>query len=244
MGRVRKDLVEQTRSLQRMDTDFARALGRLNSLCLTGRWIADTKGAKGADASADASTNPDVAHLRSVCTDASVATSILKAHGRTAWPGSYGQSPYAEVMAVIRHALDGQRLPRGSSQVERDLYGLLVPAIALPAARSRYSQDNEDGRAQRYPRLLFTLREVSILTPTEADATLRTLMRAHPADRGSASSPAEAVAHACGPLKVLQRAWQRRNQAAPARRHCLGFSGSDKAEDVGSAADSDDARPA
>lgn len=186
--------------LQHRDGPLAQALARLNTLCLQGRWPLN-------------GDNGDRSLLLQACTGPASATRLLQAHGMTCWPAQFGQSPYGEVFGVIRQALAGLALMRGANQVERDLWGLLVPRLAPPAARSRHALD-ERGRQRRYARLLHAMREAALLTEGEADATLRLLLRAHPLDRATTPPACEATAHFGGNLRVLQRACEVRRIAA------------------------------
>lgn len=137
------------------------------------------------------------------------AQMLTAAHGQTSWPGSYGQSPYAEVFGVVRHVLAGHMLPQTASITERSLHRALFEQLAPPAAISRFKLD-EAGRTKRYKRLLFGMREAAILTRTEADAVLRQLLGAHPADRASLIPCSEAVAHFGGTMRVLTKSINRR----------------------------------
>lgn len=137
------------------------------------------------------------------------AQMLTAAHGQTSWPGSYGQSPYAEVFGVVRHVLEGHMLPRTASKTERSLHRALFEQLAPPAAISRFKLD-EAGRTKRYKRLLFGMREAAILTRTEADAALRQLLSAHPGDRASLIPCSEAVAHFGGTMRVLTESLNRR----------------------------------
>lgn len=204
-------------SLQLMNTNLAHSLARLNSLCMRGCWPRDNFEK---DHDLMAKVEADRARLLQACANAAAAAQLLRAHSMTCWPATYGQSPYGELIVVIRHAIEGLALRRGSTQVERDLVDLLVPQLAPPAARNRYAHDDERGRARLYARLLYTMREVALLTHGEADAVLRTLLRLHPDNRASSPASSEAVAYSGGNLRVLQRAWQMRHMVAARRRQC------------------------
>lgn len=193
-----EDLIPSySRLLEHGKGSIAKALIDLNRALLRGSWC-------------------DVADEHDFCELAKAtfwsrmhAQTLTAAHGQTSWPGSYGQSPYAEVFAVMQHVLAGHMLPSTASKTERSLHRALFDLLAPPAAISRSKLD-EAGRTKRYKRLLFGMRESAILTRTEADAVLRQLLGAHPADRASLIPCSEAVAHFGGTMRVLTKSVNRR----------------------------------
>lgn len=194
-----QDLIFTYRQLlQESVGPIAKALSDLNRYCLRSSWA-------------------DVADERDYC-DLACATlrnrhhaqTLLAAHGKTSWPGSFGQSPYAEVFALVRLALAGQMPPRTATRVERSLHRALFDQLAPPAAASRAKLD-EAGRSRRYRRILFGMREAAILTRTESDAVLRQLLNAHPGDRAELPPCCEAAANFGGTMRVLTRSLQLRS---------------------------------
>jgi hypothetical protein len=193
-----EDLIPNySRLLENGKGSIAKALSDLNRAMLRGNWC-------------------DVADEHDVCELAKAtfwsrfhAQTLTAAHGQTSWPGSFGQSPYAEVFDVVQHVLAGHMLPRTASKTQRSLHRALFEQLAPPAAISRFKLD-EAGRTKRYKRLLFGMREAAILTRTEADAVLRQLLGAHPRDRASLSPCCEAVAHFGGTMRVLTKSVNRR----------------------------------
>lgn len=139
------------------------------------------------------------------------ARELLQAFGKTTWPAAYGQSPYDDVMEVIRCAVAGVALKSGSTPAQRALHGRWLPVYALPAATVRWNLD-DDGRRQRYPRLLRAMEHAALLSPGEADSVLRILLRTNPYVRSHSSPSCEAAAHFGGNLKVVRaaRLWRSR----------------------------------
>jgi hypothetical protein len=193
-----EDLIHSyTRLLQHGKGSIAKALSGLNRALLRGSWC-------------DVADEHDACELaKTTFCSRMRAQTLIAAHGQTSWPGSYGQSPYAEVFGVVRHVLAGHMLPRTASKTERSLHRALFEQLAPPAAISRFKLD-EAGRTKRYKRLLFGMREAAILSRTEADAVLRQLLGAHPADRASLIPCSEAVAHFGGTKRVLTMSINRR----------------------------------
>lgn len=186
-----------SRLLQRCSGPTAKVLAELNRACLSGRWRDDE-----ADHRLQQIAR-ETLHSRAH------AQTLLSAHGKTIWPGSFGQSPYGEIFALVRLALAGQMPLRGASNAERAIHTALFDFLAPPAAVKRVKLNNI-GRAQRYARVLFAMRETAMLSYTEADATLRLLLNTHPGDRSVAQPSCEAVAHFGGNLRVLTEALRRR----------------------------------
>jgi hypothetical protein len=176
---------------------IAKALSDLNRALLRGSW-------------SDVADEHDACELaKATFWSRMHSQTLTAAHGQTSWPGSYGQSPYAEVFGVVRHVLAGHMLPCSASKTERSLHLALFEQLAPPAAISRFKLD-EAGRTKRYKRLLFGMREAAILTRTEADAVLRQLLGAHPRDRASLTPSSEAVANFGGTMRVLTKSLNRR----------------------------------
>lgn len=184
------------RQLQSCSDALAQGLLELNRMCL-GTLVSE-------DALAET-----LASARALLGDRGRARLLLAAHGKTSWPGSYGQSPYGEIFALVALALAGQAMRRGCSGNERRLHAGLFDLLAPAAARARVELD-ASGRERRYARVLFGMREAAILTRGEADAALRQLLGAHPSEREQAFPACEAVANFGGNLRVLQHALRRR----------------------------------
>lgn len=134
------------------------------------------------------------------------------AHRKTRWPAFYGQSPYESVFAVVNAAGRGSLLLRPFKVSERALYRHVLHHIGPAAARKRDLLAFDDIEA-RYPRLMATMREVAMLTRTEASGVILMLLRTHPSDRASSTASSEAVAHYGGNLKVVRQALLHRNRA-------------------------------
>ncbi len=143
--------------------------------------------------------------------DRAAAMEIVQAAGKTTWPSSYGQSPYDEVLTVIRCAISGVALPSGSTGVQRELHGFYLETYALPSAKVRWHLDDA-GRGQRYPRLLRSMQHCALLTAGEADSVLRVLLRTNPIGRGHSPASCEAAQHFGGNLKIVRasRRWRQR----------------------------------
>jgi len=143
--------------------------------------------------------------------DREAAINIVETMGKTSWPTAYGQSPYDEIMTVIRCAISGVALPSGSTAVQRALHGVYMDEYALPSARLRWKLDDE-GRRRRYPRLLRSMQHAALLTAGEADSVLRVLLRTNPHVRGHSAASCEASQHFGGNLKVVRaaRLWRQR----------------------------------
>lgn len=184
--------------LQHCEGPLASCLLILNSFCLRGYYPES-------DPPLEQVSRPVTAYLR----DRQAAQALLELHGRTRWPGSYGQSPYQEVLAVIRIAASGFPLPHRGTRVERLLHDLWFLTIAPESSRSRQRLDTA-GLWKRYPRLLQAMQYVAILTKGEVESTLRLLLRTHPQDRPTASPSCEATAHFGGNLRVVHQAIRRR----------------------------------
>lgn len=172
-------------------SSLAKSLGQLNRWCLTGRWAPDVQ-AQQIQAVQTIFQNRDVGHL------------LMAAHGKTRWPAFFGQSPYGEVFALLNLAMAGLSYRREHNQIERTLHEAMFAHVAPAAALARAAL-NDKGRANRYPRLLDGMREVAILSHTEADAALRILLRMHPDDRSSAAPSSEAAAHFGGNLRIVHQ---------------------------------------
>lgn len=151
------------------------------------------------------------ATLLGLVPDRVAALGLLSAFGQTRWPASFGQSPYDEVMTVLRHALTGNGLASGGGEGERDLHRTLLSRFAPPAALARWSL-NRDQLELRYPRLLRAMRHAALLTHGEAEGALWLLLRRHPTSRNLAPPSSEAVAHFGGNLKAVAaaRRWRQR----------------------------------
>jgi hypothetical protein len=143
--------------------------------------------------------------------DRASAIDLLETMGKTTWPTSYGQSPYDEILTVIRCAVAGVALTSGSTADQRALHGIYLDAFALPSARLRWQLDDE-GRRRRYPRLLRAMQHGALLTPGEADSVLRVLLRTNPIGRSHSPASCEASQHFGGNLKVVRaaRLWRQR----------------------------------
>jgi len=143
--------------------------------------------------------------------DTDQVRAVSQAVGNTRWPGAYGESPYDDLMTVLRCASRGEPLPCGATRVMQELHQMCFDRFAPPAARSRWAMD-ERQRQARFPRLLRAMQHGALLTVGEADATLRVLLGTHPHGRGHAPASCEAVAHFGGCLKVVRaaRRWRLR----------------------------------
>lgn len=137
---------------------------------------------------------------------------LLQAHGKTRWPGSYGQSPYGEVFSVVHAARRGTLLPRPFASSERELYRHVLHHVGPAAARKRDLLAFDDMEA-RYPRLLASMRSVAMLTRTEAISALNMLLRTHVQDREQSTPTSDAIAHFGGNLKAVRQALLHRNRA-------------------------------
>jgi len=154
---------------------------------------------------------PEGTALLRLVPDREAAQTLAAAFGQTTWPGSFGETPYDQVMVLIRCALDGLALKAGATPAEKNLHLIFLGAYALPAARVRWGLSQHD-LSQRYPRLLRAMQHGALLSAGEAEAALSLLLRRHPAERAKTPPSSEAVAHFGGNLKVVHaaRRWQQR----------------------------------
>jgi hypothetical protein len=144
--------------------------------------------------------------------DADQVRAISAAMSRTSWPRAYGESPYDDLLTVLRCACQGEPLPGGATGVMGELHLLCIDRFGPPAARSRWAIETDEQRRARFPRLLRAMEHGALLTPGEADATLRVLLRIQSRARIHAPSSSEAVQHFGGCLKVVHaaRRWRLR----------------------------------
>ena len=183
--------------LQHCCGDRAEVLSKLNRMCIAGRYNGDTA-AQGLLVAA-----------QGIFANREESLAWSAAHGLTSWPGSFGQSPFGEVFALLRIALAGHVPLASASPAERAIHAAVFDRIAPPAAVARVSL-TEQGRSRRYGRLLLSMRQTAMLTHTEADATLRQLLARHPRERGSTLPSCEAVANFGGNMRVLTEVLRRR----------------------------------
>lgn len=191
-----------TTKLQAMSGELAAALAAVDTDCLRSRFTDPVERIERAT------------RLMKLVPHRAAALALSDAFGVTRWPTAYGESPYDNVMAVIRCALQGVALWEGCTAAQCALHVLCVDAYALPTARARLNLDDA-GRRLRYPRLLRAMEHVALLSAGEADSALRVLLRTHPKGRGHAPASCEAVAHFGGSganLKVVHaaRRWRQR----------------------------------
>lgn len=148
--------------------------------------------------------------------DAQQVRAISAAVGRTRWPMFYGESPYDDLMTVLRCACKGEPLPGGSTAVMREVHELCIGRFAPPAARSRWAISDDNQLRARYPRLLRAMQHGALLTSGESDATLRVLLNTNPQGRAHVGG-CEAVQHFGGCLKVVRAARRWRTRFASSR---------------------------
>ena len=148
--------------------------------------------------------------------DRLAAWAVVHAHGKTSWPASYGDSPYAAAIAVMRVALAGAALPPRSSTGERALHEVFIGAYALPTAARRWQLDRQ-GLRGRYPRLLRSMEQGALLTRSEAESALYQLLHTHPDARERSLPGCEAVAHFGGNVAAVRAARRWRHRFASTR---------------------------
>lgn len=145
---------------------------------------------------------------------------LLQAHGATAWPASFGESPYEHAAGVLRHALSGIALPPRSTNAERAMHVAFLKAYALPTAVSRWELDR-DSLWGRYPRLLRAMQHGALLTQREAEGAVYILLHTNPAARQRSCASSEAVSHFGGNVAAVRAARRWRARFASTARLAL-----------------------
>lgn len=148
------------------------------------------------------------------------ALDVLGAHGKTSWPSSFGESPYENAIAMLRHAVAGVALPPRSTNAERDMHLAFLKAYALPTAVARWELDR-DALWGRYPRLLRAMQHGALLTQREAEGAVYILLHTNPSARQRSCASSEAVSHFGGNVAAVRAARRWRARFASTLRPAL-----------------------
>jgi hypothetical protein len=184
--------------IQQCSGELARTLMNLNMDCQCSSLDREPERLKRANAA-----------MKMLATRERVAA-VIQAVQSARWNAPYGESPYDDVVTVLRRALAGSAMPSGSTGAMRALHDLCMAQFAQPAARVRWTLDDA-GRRARYRRLLRAMVNGALLTSGEAEGALRILLRTHPEGRRHCAPAAEALAHFGGNLAAVHaaRRWRR-----------------------------------